>query len=172
MIIRPERLGDAAAIHDLTAAAFRGLPYSSGAEARIVDALRAAGALTVSLVAVVTGEIVGHVAFSRVTIDGEAGDWFGLGPVSVAPGRQRQGIGTALIEAGLARLRELGAGGCVVLGDPAYYGRFGFAADCALRYGDVDPRYFQALAFSGRLPTGYVRFHPGFEAAPAPASDQ
>src|SRR5690606_18603384 len=114
------------AIHTLVAAAFDGHPHSDGSEPAIVDRLRADGDLTISLVAEDGGEIVGHIAFSPVTIsDGNEG-WFGLGPVAVAPQRQREGIGAALIEHGLALLRERGSAGCVVLGDPAYYGRFGF----------------------------------------------
>ncbi|MFT4038892.1 MAG: N-acetyltransferase, partial [Thermomicrobiales bacterium] len=154
MNIRPEVPADTAAIRTLTTAAFTGKPYSDGTEAAIVDALRAANALAISLVVEDAGAVVGHVAFSPVTIDGQPGIWYGLGPVSVMPGRQRQGIGSALIREGLAQLRARGAGGCLLLGDPAYYGRFGFAADPALRYGAVDPRYFQMLRFSGDDPTG------------------
>lgn len=163
MIIRQENDGDADAIHALTAAAFQGKPYSDGTEAHIVDGLRAAGALTISLVAEDYDEIVGHVAFSPVTINGRPGRWYGLGPISVAPARQRRGIGTALIEAGLSRLRALGAAGCILLGDPAYYGRFGFVSDPVLRYRDVDPRYLQRLVFHGDAPAGEVAFHPAFD---------
>jgi predicted N-acetyltransferase YhbS len=163
MIIRQENEGDADPIHEVTAAAFQGRPYSCGTEAEIVDALRAAGALTISLVAEDHDEIVGHVAFSPVTINGRPGRWYGLGPVSVSPLWQRRGIGTALITAGLAQLRALGAAGCVLLGDPAYYGRFGFVSDRALRYRDVDPAYFQRLSFTGDAPVGEVSFHPAFD---------
>jgi predicted N-acetyltransferase YhbS len=165
MIIRQENEGDADPIHEVTAAAFQGRPYSSGTEAQIVDALRAAGVLTISLVAEDHDEIVGHVAFSPVTINGRLGRWYGLGPVSVSPRWQRRGIGTALITAGLAQLRALGAAGCVLLGDPAYYGRFGFVSDPALRYRDVDPTYFQRLSFTGDVPVGAVEFHPAFDVA-------
>lgn len=163
MIIRQENDGDADAIHEVTAAAFQGRPYSAGTEAQIVDALRAAGALTISLVAEYHDEIVGHVAFSPVTINGQPGRWYGLGPVSVAPLRQRRGVGTALIETGLGHLRKLGAAGCVLLGDPAYYARFGFVNDPALRYRGADPRFFQRLSFTGKVPTGDVAFHPAFD---------
>ncbi len=163
MITRRENEGDADPIHDVTAAAFQGKPYSSGTEAHIVDALRAAGALTISLVAEDHDEIVGHIAFSPVTINGQAGRWYGLGPVSVLPLWQRRGIGSALIQGGLAQLRDLGAEGCVVLGDPAYYGRFGFTSDPALRYRDVDPSHFQRLSFTGVTPAGAVEFHPAFD---------
>lgn len=164
--VRTERPEDATAIGAVTTAAFAGAVHSSGTEAAIVAALRAAGALSVSLVALGNGEIVGHVAFSPVTIDGEGSGWFGLGPVSVRPDRQRAGIGRALIEEGLARLSAGGAAGCVVLGDPAYYARFGFVADPALRYADAPPAYFQRLVFSGPPPAGRVTYHVGFAANP------
>lgn len=164
MDIRFERPGDADIIRALTDAAFRDLPYSSRTEAAIVDALRKAGALTISLVAIRDEEIVGHVAFSPVTIDGEAGKWFGLGPVSVRPCCQRNGIGQAVIRAGLDRLRQLGASGCVVLGDPAYYARFGFTSDPELHYDDVPPEYFQRLVFGQVVPKGSVAYHAAFNA--------
>ena len=163
MIIRLENEGDADAIHAVTAAAFQGRPYSDGTEAQVVSALRAAGVLTISLVAEDYDEIVGHVAFSPVTINGQPGRWYGLGPVSVAPARQRKGIGAALIETGLTQLRALGADGCVLLGDPAYYVRFGFVSDSTLRYRDVDPEYVQWLSFTGDVPVGEVAFHAAFD---------
>jgi putative acetyltransferase len=163
MQIRLERPRDATTIHALTATAFKGRPFSDGAEPRVIDALRAAGALTLSLVATEGDEIVGHVAFSPVTINGEAGDWYGLGPVSVWPNRQRSGIGQALIREGLRRLQALGAGGCVLLGDPAYYGRFGFEHDPGLRTADAPPWAFQCRTIRGPRPQGDVSFHPGFD---------
>jgi putative acetyltransferase len=165
MIFRPERDGDAPAIRAVTAAAFKDAPHSSGTEAAIVDALRDAGALTLSLVAESEDRVVGHAAFSPVTIDGKADRWFGLGPVSVEPAEQRRGIGKALIREGLKRLAAAGAEGCVVLGDPAYYRRFGFISDARLRYGEVPPEYFQRLSFTGAEPEGEVAYHPGFDAA-------
>lgn len=162
--VRSERPEDADAIRSLTTAAFKHMPFSSQTEAAIVDALRKAGALTVSLVAIKDGAIVGHAAFSPVTINGETNGWYGLGPVSVSPDQQRKGIGRALIREGLCRLAELSARGCVVLGDPGYYGRFGFVSDRELRYGEVPPEYFQRLCFTDVVPTGEVVFHPGFDA--------
>ena len=164
MIIRTERDEDAPAIRVLTAAAFENAPHSSGTEAAIVDALRDAGALTLSLVAESEERIVGHVAFSPVTINGEAGRWFGLGPVSVDPTEQRRGTGQALIWDGLERRKAAGAEGCVLLGDPAYYRRFGLISDPKLRYGDVPPEYFQRLSFTGVEPEGEVAYHSGFNA--------
>ncbi len=160
--IRPERAEEAAAVAALTTAAFADAPHTSGTEAGIVDGLRRAGALTLSLVAVEDGEVLGHVAFSPVRIDGRDAGWFGLGPVSVRPGRRRAGIGRDLIARGLSDLRVRGALGCVVLGDPAYYGRFGFEADPRLHYPGVPAWAFQRLAFGGQVPTGEVAYHAAF----------
>lgn len=111
--IRAETPGDIEAIARLTEAAFRNETHSSHTEQYIIDALRRAGALTFSLVAEANGQVIGHIAASPVTIDGEAGDWYGLAPLSVAPGRQRQGLGSQLVRRLLAELRMLPAGGCV-----------------------------------------------------------
>jgi predicted N-acetyltransferase YhbS len=164
MLIRAERPEDIAAIGELTTAAFKAASHSSGTEPGIVDALRAAGVLTLSLVAVEAGRVVGHVAFSPVRIETAEGDWYGLGPVSVEPARQGRGVGQALILAGLEQLKALKAAGCVVLGAPAYYGRFGFRSDPALRYGEAPAPYFQRLVFEGPPPSGQARYHPAFEA--------
>jgi len=162
MQIRPERPEDIDTIRNLTAAAFKDMIYSSQTEAAIVDVLRSAGALTLSLVAIQENELVGHVAFSPVTINGEAKGWYGLGPVSVRPDRQRRGIGQALIRDGLNHLRRMDAQGCVVLGDPGYYSRFGFMSDPRLRYGDAPPEYFQCLGFTAAIPRGEVAYHSAF----------
>src|SRR5690606_6248725 len=152
------------AIREVTRAAFASAPHASGTEHRIVDALRAAGALSISLVAVEGGRVVGHVAISPVQVDGGPPGWFGLGPLSVTPARQGRGVGAALVRDALARLRAMGAAGCVLLGDPAYYGRFGFQPAAPLVLPDVPPEYFQAIAFSGVRPAGVVRYHPAFGA--------
>ncbi|HUJ48194.1 MAG TPA: N-acetyltransferase [Rhizomicrobium sp.] len=163
--VRDERAGDEAAIRTITQAAFAKAEHSSGTEAEIVDALRAANALAVSLVADDGGALVGHVAFSPVQIAALHCNWYGLGPVSVRPDRQRQGIGTALIAQGLARLRTIGARGCVILGDPAYYGRFGFVHDDDLRLPGVPPEYFLRLSIEGAVPKGNVTYHEAFNAS-------
>lgn len=163
--IRPERPGDEEFIRTVTSSAFLEAEHSDGNEAAIVDGLRKAGALTISLVAANDGNIVGHVAFSPVMIDGVLDGWFGLGPVSVDPKCQREGVGSALIEAGLANLKRQGSKGCVVLGDPAYYRRFGFAVDPDLRLTGVPPEYFQRLAFDEQRRSGIVTYHPAFEGA-------
>jgi len=163
--IRDEREGDAGAIRAVTRAAFADMPHSEQTESAIVNALRAAGALTVSLVAVEDGEIVGHVAFSPIAIDGApAAGWFGVGPLSVRPDRQRRGIGAGLMRAGLARLGDAGAKGCVLVGDPAYYRRFGFRASSSLSYPDLPADYFQVLALASQTPSGIAAFHPAFAA--------
>jgi predicted N-acetyltransferase YhbS len=166
MLIRTERPEDAAAIETITTEAFRNAPHAGGNEARIVAALRAAGALTLSLVAVdEAGEPIGHIAFSPVEIGGRHDRWFALGPVSVRPDLQGQGIGGELVRTGLAHLEGLGAKGCVLLGEPDYYGRFGFVNGSALTYlGYVTP-HLQWLVLAGQVPEGAVTFHPAFDVA-------
>ncbi|WP_374643261.1 GNAT family N-acetyltransferase [Tabrizicola sp.] len=162
MIVREESAGDIAEIRNVTEAAFQGADHSSGTEAAIIDALRSAGRLTLSLVAEADGRIVGHVAFSPVTIAGEDIGWSGLGPVSVLPQIQGKGIGGALIRNGLSRIRSEGWKGCVVVGDPAYYQRFGFAPEPGLVFEGVPPEYFMALTFAGPTPSGNVIYEPAF----------
>lgn len=162
--IRHEAPGDAATIEAVTVAAFLDAPHTAHTEHFIVRALRAAGQLSVSLVAEHDGVIVGHVAISPVTISDGATDWYGLGPVSVVPSHQGRGIGTQLVTQALAELRDRGAAGCVVLGEPGYYGRFGFEAAPQLMLPGVPPEYFQTLPFRGDLPSGDVAYHASFDA--------
>ncbi|MBO9628774.1 MAG: N-acetyltransferase [Shinella sp.] len=162
MILRQEGEGDVDAIRTLTETALRSAPHADGTEHLIIDRLRAAGALTLSLVAEADGRVVGHVAFSPVTLSDGTADWYGLGPISVDPAHQGKGIGGKLIQQGLARLKALGAAGCVLLGDPAYYSRFGFVSDSALTLGGVPPGYFMHVAFSPVYGGGTVTYHPGF----------
>jgi len=162
--IRNETPNDAAVIEGVTAAAFLNAPHTSHTEQFIVAALRAAGALCVSLVAEAEGNVVGHVAVSPVTISDGAVGWYGLGPISVLPAWQGRGVGAALMRAALEALREMGAAGCVVLGDPAFYGRFGFKAEPGLVLPDVPPEYFIAIRLGAvDLPCGVVTYHAGFE---------
>lgn len=146
----------------MIARAFAGQAHSNQTEHLLVDALRDADALSVSLVAEQAGEIVGHIAFSAVQIKGRDCGWFGLAPLSVSPPRQRQGIGKALIAAGLRQLDTLGAQGCVVLGDPAYYARFGFRPRAGLLLDQVPAEYFMAHTVTDPCPQGSVSFHPAF----------
>lgn len=164
IVIRNETKADAAAITDVTIAAFNTLEISNHTEQLIVEALRAAGALTVSLVAELDGRVVGHIAFSPITISDGTRDWYGLGPVSVLPEYQRQGIGKALIREGLSRLKELHARGCCLVGHPDYYRKFGFDNPPGLVHEGVPPEVFLALSFDGHGPQGTVTFHEAFKA--------
>ncbi|MXP10716.1 GNAT family N-acetyltransferase [Pseudoblastomonas halimionae] len=160
--IRPERGSDHSEIHALTEAAFRDMEHSDGSEPRIVDNLRADGDLTLSLVAEDGERIVGHLALSPVTISDGSRGWYGLGPVSVLPECQRQGIGGKLITRAIADLRLREAGGIVLLGAPAYYARFGFEHDPALTHPGPPPEYFQRLVLDGSAPSGVVRYAKAF----------
>jgi putative acetyltransferase len=161
MIVRTEEPEDAAEVFAVNRACF-----PTDGEARLVDALRSSGQLSLSLVAEVDGEVVGHVAFSPVTVmAGEAG--VGLGPVAVVEEHRRKGYAARLIGSGLAECRAARFGWAVVLGDPAYYSRFGFrpAREFGLsdefRGGDA----FQAMELiAGELPVGagLVRYAPQF----------
>jgi len=161
-VIRQESPSDIPIIHALTRAAFLHAPHTAHTEQFIVDALRKAGALSISLVAELEGTIVGHVAISPVTISDGASHWYGLGPISVAPEYQLQGIGSRLMIEGLLQLRQKGGAGCVLAGDPAYYTRFGFRQESGLVYPDIPPEYFLAVSFTEPLPQGIVRFHKAF----------
>ena len=163
-VIRNEEPDDAGAITEVTIAAFEGLEISQHTEQFIVDALRAANALAVSLVAEIDGRVVGHVAFSPVTISDGTPDWHGLGPVSVLPAHQRKGIGKALVKEGLSRLKDLNARGCCLVGHPAYYRQFGFENTPGLGLDGVPPEVFFALSFDGHVPHGTVVFHEAFKA--------
>jgi putative acetyltransferase len=162
--IRVETAADVEAITNVTVSAFATLAISNHTEHFIVAALRAAGALTVSLVAEVDGRVVGHIAFSPVTMSDGAAGWYGLGPLSVLPEYQRQGIGKALLEEGLSQLKRLNAHGCCLVGHPDYYRKFGFANAPGLVLDGVPPEVFFALSFDGRVPQGTVTFHDAFKA--------
>ncbi|MFW1678166.1 GNAT family N-acetyltransferase [Pontibacter sp. JAM-7] len=157
-----ENSGDAASVHQVTAQAFLHSPHTDHTEQFIVDALRRAGALTISQVAKADGGIIGHVAISPVTLASGAAGWFGLGPISVLPEFQGHGVGTALMKSALAALETMGASGCVVLGDPEYYGRFGFKVIDGLFCTGVPAEYFQALSFNDSFPHGEVSYHEAF----------
>jgi putative acetyltransferase len=164
MIIRKETDLDIEAMAEVTIAAFKALPISQDTEQFIISALRAAGVLTISLVAEIDGRVVGHVAFSPVTISGGTRNWYGLGQVSVLPELHRRGIGTALIEEGLSRLKGLNARGCCLVGDPSYYGRFGFRNYPKLVHEGIPQEVFLALPLTEKVPRGIVGFHEGFRA--------
>jgi putative acetyltransferase len=141
---------------DVTAAAFKTLAISQHTEQFIIVALRAAKALTISLVAEADGRVAGHIAFSPVAISDGSANWYGLGPVSVLPEYQGQGIGSALIQKGIARLKNLGARGCCLVGHPEYYRRFGFQNTPGLGHEGVPAEVFFALSLDGHIPQGTV----------------
>ncbi len=163
-VIRNETPDDVGPITEVTIAAFKTLAISHHTEQFIIEALRAAKALTVSLVAETDGRVIGHIAFSPVTISDGTPNWYGLGPVSVLPEHQRKGIGKALMREGLSRLKEMNAQGCCLVGHPDYYRKFGFKNMPGLVPEGVPPEVFFALSFGGRTPQGTVAFHEGFKA--------
>lgn len=163
MQVRAERAGEEGAIHEVVREAFVGAAHTDGTEQHIVDALRAASALTASLVAEVDGVVVGHVAASPVQIDGAWRGWYGIGPVAVAPAWQGRGVGGRLMWAVLEVLRAEGAAGCVLLGDPGYYARFGFVQAAPLVLPGVPAEYFQVCMLGASVcPAGEVRYHEAF----------
>ena len=164
VIIRNERSSDIEAISEITRAAFESLQISAHTEQFIIKALRAANALTISLVAEVGNKVVGHIAFSPVTFSEGCVGWYGLGPISVLPELQRQGIGKSLMNEGLSRLKAMSAKGCVLVGDPGYYERFGFRNRPELLLDGVPPQYFLALPFEEDNSSGTMTFHEGFAA--------
>lgn len=164
IIIRDETPADIGAITEVTVAAFQTMEFGDHTEQFMILALREAGALTLSLVAELEGRVIGHVAFSPVTVTDGTVNWYGLGPVSVEPEYHRQGVGGALIREGLARLRTLNAAGCCVVGHPTYYGRFGFEHVDGLGVDGVPPEAFFALPFDGIMPQGVLAYHEAFEA--------
>lgn len=162
VIIRPESAADLDTIEVVIATAFEHHPYSNHKEQCIVAQLRESSALTVSLVAEHQGNVIGHIAFSAVTIGKKDCAWYGLAPVAVAPEHQGLGVGIELIQAGLAAIKQLGAKGCVLLGEPEYYQRFGFKAMESLVLEGVPAEYFLSLPFADLMPSGQVEFHQAF----------
>lgn len=165
MIVRDERPQDRAAVRAVNASAFE-----TSAEADLVDALRAQVQPIVSLVAEVDGEIVGHILFSPVTLDGHPElELMGLAPMAVAPAHHRQGIGSALVRAGLERCRQLGIGAVVVLGHPSYYPRFGFAPSARFGIRSEFEAPDEAFMLIEQQPgclrdgRGIVRYHAAFK---------
>jgi putative acetyltransferase len=164
ILIRSETGDDVSAITEVTVAAFKNLEISNHTEQFIIEALRAAKALSVSLVAELDGSVMGHIALSPVSMSDGTRNWYGLGPVSVLPEYQRQGVGEALIHAGLSRLKDVKAHGCCLVGHPEYYRKFGFENVAGLGLDGVPPEVFFALSFDGRYPQGTVTFHEAFKA--------
>lgn len=167
LLIRGELPSDANSIRRVVESAF-GQP----AEAKLIEALRTSGQLTLSLVAVRGDEVIGHIAFSPVSIGGATTDppALALAPVAVLPAAQRSGVGSALIRFGLDEARRLGHPGVIVLGHADYYPRFGFSR--ASRFGitcpfEVPDDHFMALELRpGGLAgcSGVVGYCPEFAA--------
>jgi len=164
IVIRNEIESDIKAISEITKTAFDTLPISNHTEQFIIDALRDANALTISLVAVAGEKVVGHIAFSPVTISDGSPGWYGLGPISVLPEFQKQIIGKSLIREGLSSLKSLGAKGCVLVGDPGYYERFGFRSPKDLVIEGVPQQFVLALSLEESRASGTVVFHEAFAA--------
>jgi putative acetyltransferase len=160
--VRKELPKDIEAIELLTEKAFLNAPHTDHTEQYIVASLRKADALSISMVVEDAGMLIGHVAVSSVTISDGSDGWFGLGPISVIPDRQGQGVGSQLMEEALGTLKKSGAKGCVLLGDPKYYHRFGFNPHPNLVFPDVPPEYFQVISFCGNFPVGTVTYHEAF----------
>lgn len=163
--VRPERSNDVEAIGDVIRSAFLGMPYADGDEAELVEALRAQGGLSVSLVAELAGKIVGQVAFSPARPSGGGPGWYALGPVAVLPAHQRGGIGSTLIRTGLDVVSALGATGCILTGDPAYYSRFGFKLTPKSAPPGEPSEFFMVKLLGGQLPVGPIHFHQAFGGA-------
>lgn len=164
VFIRDEKDTDLDVISQVTLAAFATMEISDHTEQFIVEALRAANALSISLVAELDSSLVGHIAFSPVTLSDGTKDWYGLGPVSVHPDFQHKGIGKALINEGLSRLKGLKAKGCCLVGHPEYYPQFGFNNVEGLVFEGVPPEAFFVLSFDGNIPQGTALFHEAFKA--------
>ena len=169
MIIRSETPEDEDAIHSITLAAFAPASYAAGSEAQIIRELRKHGDLTISLVAQVDKEIAGHIAFSPVKIGGRHHDWFGLGPVAVRPNLQGCGIGSELVGRGLALLKAQSARGCVLLGKPAFYKRFGFQSNGTIAFDGLPTRLVQHLVFAGEAPVGELTYARAFDLVKSPS---
>ena len=164
LIVRNETDADIGTITEVTIAAFKTLEISNHTEQFIIKALRASNALSVSLVAELDGRVIGHIAFSPITISNGTQNWYGLGPISVSPEHQRQGVGKALVQEGLSRLKNQNAAGCCVVGHPDYYRKFGFENAAELVLDGVPPEVFFVLTFDGRIPQGTVAFLEAFKA--------
>lgn len=165
LVIRPEKTEDRGAIRDVTFEAFKSMPFANGDEPEVIDRLRVANALIVSLVAELDDGIVGHIAFSPATAADGSGPWYALGPVSVLPSWQRQGIGSELIHEGLGELEHVGAIGCILTGNPDYYTRFGFKSSPGLAPDNEPAEYFMVKFLGTGLPEGRFRFHDAFYGA-------
>ncbi|BAQ63504.1 GNAT family N-acetyltransferase [Geminocystis sp. NIES-3709] len=160
--IREETSNDINLITEITKSAFKNHPYSNHTEHLIVKELRKHNCLSISLVAEKEELLIGHIAFSPVEISDGTKNWYGLAPVSVKPEFQNQGVGKKLIREGLKILEQKNADGCVVLGEPEYYQKFGFKNNSNIQLMEVSQEFFLSLNFGTSTPKGQVKYHPAF----------
>jgi putative acetyltransferase len=160
--IGPETPADEQAIEALLRAAFAHHPHSNQTEHLLVDTLRAAGALSLSLVARDDAGLAGYAGFSPVTVDGADCGCHAMAPLAVSPDRQGHGIGRQLVEAGLASLASRGARACVVVGDPVWYRQSGFVPAHGLLLEGIPKEFLLVRSLDQTLPTGRLGFHPAF----------
>lgn len=158
--IRQEKTGDETAIAQTIRLAFAGKAYADGNEERLPEKLRACGALVLSLVAVERKAVIGHACLSPARIGEEK--WLCLGPVSVLPAKQGQGIGSALVSSAVGVAKAYGRGGVILLGDPNFYRRLGFQQTQLITYQGTTSPHLQFFAF-GDPPVGEAGFHPAFD---------
>ncbi len=163
MIIRKETLEDISAITYVIDIAFKNHPHRTNNESYIVNKLRDKQKLILSLVATEKNKVIGHVCFSPVYINSCDYGWCGLAPLSVLPDHQGNGVGENLVSKGLEELEAIGIKGCVLLGDPGYYSRFGFKHDDELILPGVPQSYFLALPFHHYTPHGSASFDKEFD---------
>jgi putative acetyltransferase len=160
--IRNEKITDQQAIYRITKLAFKDRPYADGDEQDVINRLRAVGALTLSLVAIINDDVVGQATFSPASQSDDSRPWYALGPIAVLPDHQSMGIGSALIAEGLQWLQERRALGCILTGNPAYYERFGFVLSPSHTPKAELPQYFQVKFLTGFRPQGIFGFHRMF----------
>ncbi|MDH5736684.1 MAG: N-acetyltransferase [Gammaproteobacteria bacterium] len=160
--IREEEKKDIPDIRKVTALAFKDKPYADGDEQDVIDRLRDAKALSLSLVAIENGNVVGQITFSPTKNSDGSIPWFGLGPVSVLPSHQGLGIGAYLINTGLKRIRDFGALGCILTGNPDYYKKFGFVLSPDNAPKEEPIEYFMINLFNEVKTDGIFSFHEAF----------
>lgn len=160
--IRSERPEDYQAIHDVTQRAFAPMPHADGDEHQIIGRLRDAGVLAVSLVAEQAARVIGQVTLTPAApVDGAPG-WYALGPIAVEPDFKHQGIGSALISSAIDWMKEQDAAGCILVGNPAYYRRFGFRPFPQFAPAGQPAQFFQVLPLRAAEPSCTISFHPLF----------
>jgi putative acetyltransferase len=162
LVIRNEKVADQQAIYRITQLAFQDRPYADGDEQDVINRLRAAGALTLSLVAVIDDDLVGQATFSPASQSDGSRPWYALGPIAVLPDHQSMGIGSALIAEGMQGLQERSALGCILTGNPVYYERFGFVLSPSHTPKAESSQYFQVKFLTDFRPQGIFGFHRAF----------